>query len=102
MCSKNDKVDVRRNERNEPIIVISNSVKKLCHTLVEETNEDGDVFTVKMRPTQPFLDALNRKALDLLEESIVSARANNRTTVMIDDVPDYDPEIYEDDEDDLD
>jgi hypothetical protein len=88
--------ELRRNEYGEPVFVIVNQIKIYCHKEIEEQTEDGDIVHVKMRPTQPFLDAFNTQVADLLDEAIRNTRERGSTNMTIEDVPGYEPGEGED------
>lgn len=99
MSDANGKEIRRDKETGLPIFLVEYNVKKFCHREITEQTEDGDVVDVKMRPTTQFLQKLNERIFDLLELSIQNAREDDRTNLMINDVPSlYD----EDDEEELD
>ena len=84
-------------ETDSPVFIVTFNIQKFCHRLEEQT-EDDDVVKVKIRPTKPFLVALNERVFDLLEESIHKARSEGRTNLMAQDVrPTLDGEKMEDD-----
>lgn len=74
-------------ESGLPILVITNQLQLYCHHEVEEANEDGEVVNIKIRPTQKFIDELNVRVNELLEESIKNARAAGRKEIQAEDVP---------------
>ncbi len=85
---KADRRELRLDEKTGlPIFIIVNQIKKFCHRNVQEQTEDGDIIDVKMHPTQKFMDKLNEVVIDLIEESIGSARENNRVELTPADVP---------------
>jgi hypothetical protein len=72
-------------ETKSPVFIITFNIQKFCHKL-EEQNEDDDIVSLKMRPTEPYLLELNERVFDLIEESIKSARDEGRTNLMPQDV----------------
>jgi len=70
-----------------PILVITNQLQLWCHNKVEEILDGGIVETVKIRPTQKFIDELNKRTFELLQESINNAREDGRREIQAQDVP---------------
>jgi len=90
----------RVNERGEPLLLNNAQIKLYCHNDVLEGNPDDpeDMEIVKMRPTEPFYDELQKQVYDMLMDAIAAARRDGRTTLMREDVPGYDPEEDEDED----
>lgn len=74
-------------ESGLPILVITNQLQLYCHNEVEEENDEGVVEPIKIRPTQKFINELNVRVNELLEESIKNARAAGRREIQAEDVP---------------
>ena len=77
---------LRLDKEGLPILVIVNQLQLYCHNEVEEESEDG-VQPIKVRPTAKFIDELNKRVLELLDESIQNARNAGRTEIQDVDVP---------------
>jgi hypothetical protein len=75
-------------ESGHPILVIVNQLQLYCHHQVEEETEEGTV-QLKMRPTSKFINRLNERVLEVLDESIQNARKESRTELREDDVPEF-------------
>jgi len=73
-------------ESGLPILVITNQLQLYCHNEVEEHTEEG-VVPIKIRPTAKFIDELNKRVCELLDESIQNARNAGRKEIQADDVP---------------
>jgi len=85
---KADRHELRRDEKTGlPIFIIVNQIKKFCHNEVQEQTEEGDILDLKLRPTQKFMDRINKVVMDLIEESIANARQKDRMDLLPDDVP---------------
>lgn len=85
---KADRLALRRDEETGlPIFIIVNQIKKFCHHHIREQTEDGDIVDLKIRPTQKFMARLNEVVIDLIYESINSARDDDRMELMVEDVP---------------
>jgi len=80
------KGSLRKDENGDAIIVITNQLQLYCHNEVEEHTEDG-VQNIKIRPTAKFISELNKRVLELLDESIQNARKAGRKEVQAEDVP---------------
>ena len=78
---------LRLDENDNPMLVVTSNLKLFCHENVDDQSEEGDVFTVKMRATGPFLSEFNARVFSLLQSSIQSARMEDRTTLLPEDVP---------------
>lgn len=97
---KSDKHELRRDEETGlPIFIIVNQIKKFCHHHIQEQTEDGDIISVKLRPTQKFMAQLNERVIELLEESINHARNADRMDLMVEDVPSFNGHEEEEDTD---
>ena len=79
---------LRKDKEGTPILVITNQLQLYCHHEVEEETEEGIVF-IKVRPSAKFIDELNDRVLELLDESIKNARSEGRTELRKDDVPNF-------------
>lgn len=77
---------IRRDENDVPIIVVTRQVQLLCHD-VKVTNGSGELESLKLSVTKPFLEELNSASLDLLEYAIGKASGDGRTTLMKEDIP---------------
>ena len=73
-------------ESGLPVLVIVNQLQLYCHHEVEEESEEG-VQPIKVRPTSKFIDELNKRVVELLDESIQNARNAGRTEIQESDVP---------------
>lgn len=73
-------------ETGLPVLVIVNQLQLYCHHEVQEET-DLDVTQVKMRPSMKFINELNKRVLELLDESIKNAREEDRTDLIAEDVP---------------
>lgn len=77
---------LRMDEDGNPLLVVESQLKNYVHSHVDVTMDDGDVETVKMAATKPFLRAFNRKVFNLLEESLDSAFEDGRNRLTEQDV----------------
>ena len=77
---------IRCDEEGTPLFLSIHNIRKFCHFGVDETTEDGDVLLVKVRPTKAWLDKLNSSIYELVHDSIVAARLDDRTEIMEDDL----------------
>lgn len=82
----NPKKVLRVDEKGDPILIIHNQIKLVCHHKLTEQTEDGDMVDIKMYPTQKFFAALNEQVIYLLEQSISNAMNEGRTKIMEKDV----------------
>ena len=89
MAKNEDKLSLRQRAELQglPTLVVVNNLRKFCHERVDDQTEDGDVYSVKMRATEPFLDKFNEIVYDLLVASIQTARQEDRTTMKPEDIP---------------
>jgi hypothetical protein len=78
---------LRLDKQGNPILVVTSNLKTFLHENIDDVDEDGDTITVKMRASTPFLDGFNAAVLDLLIECVQSARKNERTTMLPEDIP---------------
>lgn len=74
-------------ESGLPILIITNQLQLYCHHKVEEEDEDGEMVTVKIRPTAKFINELNKRVFELLDEAIKNARQDERREIQAQDVP---------------
>jgi hypothetical protein len=75
-------------ESGLPILVITNQLQLYCHHEVEEETEEG-IKPIKIRPTSKFINELNVRVLELLDESIKNARSAGRMEIQAEDVPNF-------------
>jgi len=79
---------IRLGPDNLPIFIIEDQIKKFCHREIKVQTEDGDVEIIKMRTTGLFLQELNSRVFDLVNQCIQNAFGDNERTNLVEtDIP---------------
>jgi len=74
--------ELRSDENGVPLLVVESQLKIFVHSHIDVMNEDGDVETMKMAATKPFLRAFNSRVFDMLQVAIEKAHDSGRTRLL--------------------
>ncbi len=81
----------------DPLVIRERNIRNELHSIVTQ-NDEGDIEELKLRPTKPFLEAINSFVLRVVIECAQNAMDENRSTVMPGDLHYIRSQVFDDED----